>query len=118
LKPTGTPVGFTLTDIEIAPALDAENYPLIPSRTFPAASTAKLYCWFAYTRATPGVSKVKVEWYIGADKLSETELFAKQTEGNGAFDIAMQDGTFPVGSYSVKLYLNDVFFQQVDFTLE
>ena len=105
----------TVDDVVMTKALSQDQQPLEPTLVFDQTDT--FYASVKVSDLQAG-SQVAARWYWGDQKLDEYTI-AVSSGGSGylGFNLTSQSGTWPVGAYSVEVYLNNALARTAPFAV-
>ncbi|MBN2073260.1 MAG: hypothetical protein JW770_04880 [Actinobacteria bacterium] len=113
-----SPKPFSVGEIILCKEVDSNFAPIDPAEVFPAGTTV-VYLSIKVNNMTPE-DKITVVWnYLEADNEINITDFSPEENGSGyiGFNIEFGQG-FPSGRYNAEVYLNDEFYQTIEFSVE
>ncbi len=93
---------FAITDVTLCTAVD-NGEPSSVNTVFAPADT--VYCWIEYEYALEN-TPIKAVWYYEGEKMYEKEAVLQEGSGKIWFSMYATGQDLPVGSYTVKIYVD------------
>ncbi len=109
------PADATLTIAEVASGISTSLDPVEAGDTFPAG-TPRIYFWVEYQNMQNGMSTSRALLLDGNVVRSESEAWARSTEGRAYYWFEAQGG-WPVGTYEIQFYIGERMVSSATFSV-
>ncbi len=108
------------SNLAMASEVDQQNKPVSKTTTFSTTSPV-IYAAGTLNNAPSG-TVIKSEWYYLEEDpavfIDSAQLTAENTTTDFSFSLSVPDNGWPVGKYSVKLFIDGTEKSSLDFTVE